>query len=626
MCSALRLLGGALAPSPNARAAARLLLLSRRSMPSAAEAQGRADVFPAPARPPCGSPAPRRALPSVVTWRVPDIAAVLLLEVEPRKVLVQCHYLKSLGPNTASSGGGAGGGHSAGGQGDDESEEGEWAEEWSFPFVVLPTGRAGNTRELVRAFRECLGLAVEIVSEVDTGPFQDRQPSGARGGSTPCRLYRARIAMETEGAVAPGVQDTEEHTEEGHIANGTQESVGAEHDLLMKYTRVNTAVAEVGAIEIGQLTALNMSLMHRRCRLACWNAFLSDAACMGGKANVTTRAYPPVRTERNVTADPWTHKALSAGEVGLGGGGVVDDSGTADARKNSHEARGHEKVEIVTRSGDNAEVHASRAPRQSRAVGGQMRGTGTGARRGDRGHIGLGRRGRGSQLQPRVERGSSFRGSVGRRGWGRKDPGRTGGIVGWELAERRCEDQEHSQGTAFLTWVAHRLQQALQGEGISGEHKEGRPEEQRFEADVRVKCAAAYVQEQRQVRQGGAGMESFVACLQRLLEDEVTHVAADASAREERDGGLANTSDAFSLGPITAAVAHVARKAAEAGEASFGVVHRHSARAGQMQGERRLELANDGPVVTKLAASRHLFLRQVGVYTCRPYGGESSKI
>ena len=93
--------------------------------------------------PPGLSPACRtpRALPSVVTWRLPDVEVVLLLEIEPHHLLVQCHYHE---PPQASQVGGlvAGRGHvghhdqCVGGVVKDDPP----VEEWSFPFLVLPPG------------------------------------------------------------------------------------------------------------------------------------------------------------------------------------------------------------------------------------------------------------------------------------------------------------------------------------------------------------------------------------------------------------------------------------------------------------------------------------------------------
>jgi hypothetical protein len=93
--------------------------------------------------PPGLSPACRtpRALPSVVTWRLPDVEVVLLLEIEPHHLLVQCHYHE---PPQACQVGGlvAGSGHvghhdqCVGGVVQDDPP----VEEWSFPFLVLPPG------------------------------------------------------------------------------------------------------------------------------------------------------------------------------------------------------------------------------------------------------------------------------------------------------------------------------------------------------------------------------------------------------------------------------------------------------------------------------------------------------
>ena len=82
-----------------------------------------------------------RVLPSVVTWRLPDVEVVLLLEIEPHHLLVQCHYHE---PPQASQVGGlvAGRGHvghhdqCVGGVVKDDPP----VEEWSFPFLVLPPG------------------------------------------------------------------------------------------------------------------------------------------------------------------------------------------------------------------------------------------------------------------------------------------------------------------------------------------------------------------------------------------------------------------------------------------------------------------------------------------------------
>jgi len=82
-----------------------------------------------------------RALPSVVTWRLPDVEVVLLLEIEPHHLLVQCHYRE---PPQACQVGGlvAGRGHvghqdqCVGGVVKDDPP----VEEWSFPFLVLPPG------------------------------------------------------------------------------------------------------------------------------------------------------------------------------------------------------------------------------------------------------------------------------------------------------------------------------------------------------------------------------------------------------------------------------------------------------------------------------------------------------
>jgi hypothetical protein len=576
-------------------------------MHSAAEVpQGRADVSPSPSRRPSYIPAPQHTLPSVVTWRVPDIAAVLLLELEPRKLLVQCHYLQPPGDQTGIGGGGAGGKHAVGAGGHDESEEGELAEEWSFPFVVVPTGRAANARELVGMFRKCLGIAVEIVSEVDTRPFQDRRPGGPHGGGcTPCRLYRARVA--TVMQCAAGVQDAEVHKEESSIAHAIQDYVGAEHDLLIQYTRLNPAVAEVGAIEIGQLRALHMSLMHRRCRLACWDAFLSDVACMGGKADVAP-AQQDAGFEHNVAAVPRSPKALSAGETR----GAADSSASGHGKEDRDKVCGDEDIQIVPHARDRAQVHVS--PRG--AVGGQVCGKGTRGRRGDRDHSGLSRGGRGSQLRLHVESVCAWGENVGRRGWGSEDLGRRRGSEGRGWARRGYEEHDWKQATPFLTWVGRSLQQALHEGGAVGEKGEGGDAEQRSEADMELHRAAAYVQVRRQVGLGGGGMESFEACLRRLLEDDVALVPTDAPARVDGGGDLANVKDVHVVGLVTAAVTRVVRKAVEAGEALFAAVHRHSERPDRGPGERSLEVARDGHVMTSLAANRHLFLRQVCACAC----------
>jgi len=571
-------------------------------MHSAAEVpQGRASVSPSPSRRPFCSPSPQHTLPSVVTWRVPDIAAVLLLELEPRKLLVQCHYLQTPGDQPGFGGGGTGGKHAVGAGGHDENEEGGWAEEWSFPFVVVPTGRAANAKEMVGMFRKCLGIAVEIVSEVDTRPFQDRRPGGPHGGGcTPCRLYRARVATVMQGAA--GVQDMEEHMEEISVAHATQDYVGAEHDLLIQYTRLNPAVDEVGAIEIGQLRALHMSLMHRRCRLACWDAFLSDVACMGGKADVAP-AQQDAGLEDNVAAVPWSPKALSAGETR----GAADSSASENGKEGRDKVCGDEKTQIASHAGDRAQMHVSKLG----AVGGQVRGKGTRGGRGDRDHSGLSRGDRGSQLRRRVERECAWSENGGGSGWGSEDLGRRRGFEGRGWAGRGCEEHERKQATPFLTWIGCCLQQALHEDGTVGEKGEGGDAQQRSEADMELHSAAAYVQVRRQVGLGDGGMESFEACLRRLLEDDVALVATDAPARMDGDGDLANAKDARVVGLVTAAVTRVVRKAVEAGETLFAAVHWHSARPGRVPGERSLEVARDGQVMTSLAANRHLFLRQV---------------
>ena len=70
------------------------------------------------------------------------------------------------------------------------------------------------------------------------------------------------------------------------------------------------------------------------------------------------------------------------------------------------------------------------------------------------------------------------------------------------------------------------------------------------------------------------------------------------------------------VGLVTAAVTSVVRKAVEAGKTLFAAVHLHSARPDRVPGERSLEVARDGHVMTSLPANRHLFLRQVCAYVC----------
>jgi hypothetical protein len=201
------------------------------------------------------------SLPSVVTWHLPSIEVVVLLEIGPNKLLVQSHPRQADVEGAVSA---------------DDS-----VEEWCFPAVRMPVGRASQSAEVVRRIEQGLGLGVDVGAELPMEPLPGRTDHGSQDYSGPCRLYRARAVAVAAFKRCDAVQLKAEPR--GASVESAPSGGADENEVLMEYMSFNQEVAEAAAVQVGQLHSLEMPLMHRRCRLACWRSFFPEAT--GGIAH-----------------------------------------------------------------------------------------------------------------------------------------------------------------------------------------------------------------------------------------------------------------------------------------------------------------------------------------------------
>ena len=216
-------------------------------------------------------PSARCMLPSVVTWRLPDIAVVFLLEVEPRKLLLQCSYVQ---PESKPEAGCCMGTMDK--QYPKTNQE-MWTEAWSFPFIRLLPGRTTNERDVVRMVEECFGLIIDLDEQLEVRGLRNARKEDVRmyerGG--PCRLYHAHIVSQkcndvSADSACSSAKDRRELAKERATAG--LDSDGLVQQLVMTYTRFNPHVAEVGVMDVCDLEELAMSVTHHQCRLVCMEA------------------------------------------------------------------------------------------------------------------------------------------------------------------------------------------------------------------------------------------------------------------------------------------------------------------------------------------------------------------
>ena len=248
---------------------------------------------PAPVTPPRVASSPR-ALPSVVTWQLPAVAAILLLETSPRKVVVQCHY-------------------------PDEPAEGSGAtEEWRFPYVYASPGRAADSRAVERIFAASRGLVVEVMARVDVRPW-----AAGPGAGGPCCLYRARVSG--TGPAAESGSSCAETESAGAVGGaGSQADMGPA--VMVAYTQANPDVDEIGIVDAADVRGLAMGAAHDCCRKAYLETLGIECTATPPAADGPCGLNEPLAVRERYEEDGRAEEVGSAAaactaELGQGGGG-----------------------------------------------------------------------------------------------------------------------------------------------------------------------------------------------------------------------------------------------------------------------------------------------------------------
>ena len=453
-------------------------------------------------------------LPSVVTWRIPDIEMVVLLEIEPGKLLVQCRGVH----------------------------------EWSFPSVRMPHGRAEKCAEVARAIQNGLGLAVELVSEIDVELLHTESPQGFGAEDYgPCRLYRARIEAQR------GLESNSETLMTRGDTSASLEDAGmAAAEVLASYMGCNQEVTEVAAVNVGEMYRLTMCVRHRSCRLACWRSLLHDIDDGGGGGGAP-HLSPAFKWEES----GGTPSELSPEAV---------RSRSPDIKKREHEGvnKAGRRKGLLNSSGDGSGGHAGQVAWGSNAT------------------IGT----------PAVR--WSVSSPVGRVPLAKVSTGTP--FLTW-VASALVKNLERER---------------LRGQAQETESHPGNAAiYQNWTVDKSARLAAArFVESQVDPSEGWQGRGSFERCLARILASctdcadadglsgkpctEVEEAAVPWQACGKLREGAA--------GLVKSVVVSIVRDALEAGDVVFTVAH--------LKHKPNIEVAKESCILTALSAKRQLFLRQ----------------